>query len=1170
MVDLSVFLEKIFLVNTVPDQVETGEYIPVLVFLSYFIATAGSFAGLRIASVLQNTASIKEAKFFYFAGAFTFGAGIWSMHFIGMLAYDMDMAHSYDLGMTLLSMGFAIGAAYGLLHFIKSLTVNYVHLTIAAIFLALAICGMHYLGMAAMEMDADLRYMPVQFILSILIAFSASFAALWIFIKLGQYDGHYKIWWQILAALIMGVAVCGMHYMGMKAAVFIPYAECRYDPDQTFMGLALAISIVSCLIFTAAIITSVRKENYQNTTNNLRKKPTGDLVFFNLAGLLSLFLLIMGATFITYKQHDQKEHLHQRTLQAAYLNYTLISKLTFYHILEIADTDTDTDKEIYKNSIKKFNYILSQNFSSLLSGGVLYLDIQQKEHVIFDGITDKSVNATIIQAQRDWGDLREFILSAPQNIDSLEYIAQLEQASQQARTSQMIANDELYEYFLAKENSWLVQQIIALLFSLAAYIIAIIYARFYIAKIINDAEYSLVEARNNLEDQVKEKTSFLDSLITNLPMALFAKDVNNEYRYSIWNKKAEEIFGIDAAEALGSSDYDHFQYEEAEFFRSKDIETIEKGKLIKIDQEPVTTRAKGTFIAETYKIPVYNNHGDPIMLVGMLQDISHRIAQEEDLKNAKEQAEAANQAKSDFLANMSHEIRTPMNAVLGMSNLLLDTPLKGEQKQYVMGIKSSGENLMHIINDIIDISKIEAGKMVLEKAPVHFSRLVHDVADLFSHQAHQKDLEFFIDIAPTIQNHVLADSVRIQQIFTNLISNALKFTDSGYIKIRIQQDSLKQDNHIHYLCEIEDTGIGIAEDKQDAVFQKFTQAEESTTRQFGGTGLGLNIVSELISLMGGQISIQSQLGKGSVFSFDLILDKDPDHQKDDAELIKLPQQGLRVFVLYDSDQILSIINKIFDVANIEFITAKNAKDAINLLQDDHNFDIVLTDRFETIKNGKTFAKFIKKEKAFNDLPVVLIARTKDIFSFSDLKKQGVDGFIKTPFIPYSFYHVLQSVLQDGKKNETLITSTYQNSAQIKTHAKTRIDNTGLKVLAVEDIKMNMIIIKKVLKKFGCEIDTAVNGREALEKVEDKIYDMIFMDCQMPEMDGFESTQAIRKYEQITGRNAVPIIALTADAMIGDRDKCLSVGMNDYINKPFKEKDIALAIKKWSSHATEKE
>lgn len=665
---------------------------------------------------------------------------------------------------------------------------------------------------------------------------------------------------------------------------------------------------------------------------------------------------------------------------------------------------------------------------------------------------------------------------------------------------------------------------------------------------------------------------FLDKIIDNIPLAIFAKEVKNEYRWAVWNKKAEELFQLTADEMLGKTDYDKFPEEEADFFRKTDSHVMYSGEVVDVPAENVTT-ARGTWIAHTIKVPIYDKDGNPDILLGILDDITQAKEREEQLKEyseqlelqhralfeAKREADRANITKSDFLANMSHEIRTPMNGVLGMTNLLLETELNEEQKGWAQIIKQSADNLMRIINDILDFSKIEAGKLELDPIEFDLHQSVIQITDILSIIAQEKGVELLVDFKENVPQNIKADQIRFNQVLLNLIGNALKFTQKGHVYISVSSYQ-RNDKEVRFQIDIEDTGVGIDDEKLYTIFDKFTQAEESTTRRFGGTGLGLTISAHIAELMGGGIYAASTPGKGSTFSFQFL-----------AELLSVALtdpnadnlNGKRILIVDKSSKSREILlSKVLSWGMIANHTPSLKAAEKMLFNTEVPYDYILIDTHASLEQSVNFFKIMSFEKQQSIF--ILINQLGQIVSNQELEDAKIDIYFTKPYIPDKLKKAFVYAALHKHEAYRLITRQFicelvQNDIQNLENSKKTVENK--KVLVVEDMKVNTMLIVNMLKKYGLNVEVAENGKIALDKVAKTHYDLILMDCQMPVMDGFEATAAIRQLEK-DGKKMSVIVALTADAMTGDREKCLDAGMDDYLNKPLMREELERVIFQW--------
>lgn len=692
-------------------------------------------------------------------------------------------------------------------------------------------------------------------------------------------------------------------------------------------------------------------------------------------------------------------------------------------------------------------------------------------------------------------------------------------------------------------------------------------------------------AMNAVERQMAEQANFYGQIIENLPAILFVKDAKKDFRYHMFNRTAEEFFGFGADESTGRYDSDFFNNEQARFFRTMDEATMQGRKVIDIPCEVVTTPHGESFL-HTRKVPIYDSEGNPQYLVGLSEDITKRKKYEieleeyrqnlermvdertEKLRHAMARAEEANRLKSEFLATMSHEIRSPMSGVLGMAELLLDTPLTIEQRGLTKTILNSGEVLMNIIEDILDFSKIEANKLELDPIAVNLVEIIDDVCTLYSSRARDKALELVVYYVPGSEQFVYADPLRIRQVIGNLLNNAIKFTKQGHIILTVREDKSTHlpEDKVRLVFSVEDTGIGIEDKDREKIFEKFSQANSSTTRDYGGTGLGLSICRKLIELMGGQIHVESTPGKGSKFEFYLPMTRNRE------EIFVQPKppvlKDCRVLVVDDLPVIRTMLCQQLILAGMRCDSVDSGHAVLNRLveakENGITYDILIIDYLMPGMNGEMLARAINDEPAFRDICLVMLTAAGNPLLGDDFAEKGFSAYISKPVRAANLVNSLAVIWEKythGFK-DTLI--------RIDTGGMGRTDNgdnvptlEGTRILLVEDSRLNQAFAEEVLGQLECDVVTVSNGQEALEAITQRHFDLVLMDCQMPVMDGFEAARHITAMKA-EGRlpEALPVIALTANAMKGDRQRCMDAGMDDYITKPVRKKELKEKIYDW--------
>ncbi|WP_051092080.1 response regulator [Colwellia piezophila] len=685
----------------------------------------------------------------------------------------------------------------------------------------------------------------------------------------------------------------------------------------------------------------------------------------------------------------------------------------------------------------------------------------------------------------------------------------------------------------------------------------------------------IVEAENNY----RENQGLLDTLSNNTLSLIYIKDL--EGRYIHINQRFEELFHFSKEAISGKTDLDIFPLDIAKNFRKNDQEVITKGKPLEIEESILHDNVLHTYIS--VKFPLVNAVGNVYAIGVVSTDISKQKETEvklekyrdelevrvtertEELKQtaqqlivAKEIAEASTKAKSDFLANMSHEIRTPMNAIMGMTHLALQTDLSEKQRNFIDKAYRASEALLGIINDILDFSKIEAGKLEIESIEFNLHETLEDLSNVISLKAEDKGIGLFFKIPYNIPLRLMGDPLRLSQVLINLSNNAIKFTDQGEVVIKVVLAKSEGDSAT-LLFAIEDTGIGMKSEHQRKLFKSFSQADSSVTRKYGGSGLGLIISRNLVSLMGGTIEVESTYQQGSTFSFEIKLGISPSAQ-DEVALIEnmiSPFKDCHVLVVDDNATSREILISILESFNFQVSSAENGFQAIKLVakavQQQKPFKLVVMDWKIPGMDGIETIREIKQNSNENELPFCIMVTA---YNREDAVKEtvGVDirSFITKPITPSILLDSIMFAFSAKNQKQVFLQRDKVNSPSFEELA-------GLNILLVEDNEFNQELAIELLSMKGMTIDLAVNGQEAIEMLAKKDYHGVLMDCQMPIMDGYTATKKIRaieKYEHL------PIVAMTANAMVGDKEKVLACGMNDHIAKPINPNKMYSCIAKW--------
>ena len=670
--------------------------------------------------------------------------------------------------------------------------------------------------------------------------------------------------------------------------------------------------------------------------------------------------------------------------------------------------------------------------------------------------------------------------------------------------------------------------------------------------------------RLDAEMHAATERAFLTALLKSAPIAIAT--VDREGVILAINPAFETMFGYSPAQTIGHSLNDLIVGEAERASAMELDEVVRSGRAVVTE----TVRRRSDGQAVTVRVSAATAAGAAAGAQFVLYDdvTAVRAAEQEaraEIERARQIAEAGAVAKSEFLANMSHEIRTPMNGVLGMTGLLLDSPLNPEQTEFAEAIRQSGEALLAIINDILDFSKIEAGKLSIEPIPFDLRLAIDEVVELLAARAEEKGLALAFRFQPDLPSRFVADAGRIRQIVVNLAGNAIKFTQRGHVLIDITATA-RADGVTTVRIAVEDTGIGLTPEAKQRMFRKFSQADASTTRKYGGTGLGLAISRQLAELMGGTVGVESESGQGSTFWVVLPLPGDPNEPP--APIAGAALTGIRTLIVDDTEVNRRILFEQLTHWSMRPAAATSAGEGLRFLEEavqaGDPFRVAIVDYLMPGADGESFGRAVRARPDLTDLRLIVTTSSGQRGEGKRFQDAGFDGYFVRPVRQSHLKAALGAVLASSPAVRPLIT----RHSLVETRAPERgVESKAnpepvrkARVLLAEDNVVNQKLAVRMLEKMGCRVDVASNGADAVTMAAQVPYDLILMDCQMPELDGYQATAAIRQREGDTRHS--PIVALTANAMAGDREKCLSAGMNDYLSKPVRPEELAAKLNQW--------
>ncbi len=666
--------------------------------------------------------------------------------------------------------------------------------------------------------------------------------------------------------------------------------------------------------------------------------------------------------------------------------------------------------------------------------------------------------------------------------------------------------------------------------------------------------------RKELDHRREFELNLFESLMENIPDAIYFKDLESRFLRLSPAMGKHNTRLPSPEDAIGKTDADMFTEEHARQAREDELEIIRTGRplVARIERETWPDR-EDTWVSST-KMPLRNRKGEIIGTFGISRDITELKKTQDELQIARDEADAANQAKSDFLANVSHEIRTPMNGIIGMTELLLSTNLTDEQREYQLLVQSSAEALLTQLNDILDFSKIEAGKLELERLPFKLRDTLGNTLRTLATRAAQKGLELAAHILPDVPDDLMGDANRLRQIIINLVGNAIKFTNKGEIVVKVTPRAVTEDSATLHVA-VTDTGIGIDPEQQARIFKAFTQADASTTREFGGTGLGLAISSQLVQIMGGHLGVESELGRGSTFHFTAEFARaDEEVTNLSAELSTLHE--LPVIVIDDNRTNQIICEEMLINWGMKPTSVDGGQDGLDAIERAAKagapYKLALVDVMMPGMDGLQMVEQLRARRMAESMKIIVLSSASRPEDKSRARELGIEYCMTKPVAQSDLLNSITTVMGTASIEDTSMSASLAERSE---------EFVPRNILLAEDGAVNRRVAVTLLEKRGHVVTAVENGRLAVDAYRSQEFDLILMDVQMPELDGFEATAEIRKSEAAS-EGHIPIVAITAHAMKGDRQRCLDAGMDDYISKPFRPHELYSTIERLTASESE--